>query len=140
MRLAISRDPYSLMNRLQQSMLEDDFFNMNWDDTELDMFEEGEEVIVQLKAPGFDDKSVEVSIEGNTLTITGNIEQTQEDEDKKRKYYRKEIRTQSFTRSVSLPAKVDPEKVDASFKNGLLTVRMAKAEEAKPRKIQVQIK
>lgn len=128
------------MNRLQQSMLEDDFFNMNWDDTELDMFEEGEEVIVQLKAPGFDDKSVEVSIEGNTLTITGNIEQTQEDEDKKRKYYRKEIRTQSFTRSVSLPAKVDPEKVDASFKNGLLTVRMAKAEEAKPRKIQVQIK
>jgi HSP20 family protein len=121
-------------------MLDNDLLDINWDDTQLDMYEEGDNVIVKLKAPGFDEKSIDISIEENTLTITGNLEKEEEEEDKKRKIYRKEIRTESFTRSVSLPCKVKAERAEAKFKNGILHLVLPKAEESKPKKISVQVK
>lgn len=127
-----------MLSRMQSAISEDDFFNLNWDDTQLDMYEEGDKIIVKLKAPGFDEKNIDISIEGNTLTITGNLEQEDHEEDKKRKFYRNEIRVQSFTRSVSLPAKVEANQADAHFKNGILHLALPKAEEAKPQKITIK--
>jgi len=124
-----------MLNRIQNSISEDDFFNINWDDTQLDMYEKDDKVIVTLKAPGFDEKSIDISIEDNTLTITGTVEAADEEEDKKRKYYRKEIRKQSFARSVSLPTRVIADKAEAEFKNGMLHLTLPKAAEALPKKI-----
>lgn len=129
-----------MLNRIQNSIAEEDFFNIGWDDTQLDMYEKDDKVIVTLKAPGFDEKSIDISIEDNTLTITGTAEATDEEEDKKRKYYRKEIRKQSFARSVSLPSRVIADKAEAEFKNGMLHLTLPKAEESLPKKIQVKVK
>jgi HSP20 family protein len=140
MRLALSRDPYTMMRRMQNSLVNDNFFDFEWDDTQMDVYEEGDDVVVSLKAPGFDEKNIDISVEDNTITITGNHEQTEEEEDKSKKYFRKEIRKESFARSATLPKRVQADKADASFKNGILTIRMPKAEEAKPRKISVNVK
>jgi len=109
-----------------------------WDNTELDMYEEDDGVIVKLKTPGFDDKNVDITVEDNSVTITGKAEKTEEEEDKKKKYYRKEISQKSFTRTVSLPSKVLAEQANAEFKNGILTLALPKAEESKPKKIMIK--
>lgn len=140
MRLTLSRDPLTMLNRMHNSLMDDEFFNVNWDDTQLDMYEEENKIVVQLKAPGFDEKNIEISVEGNNLTVTGNAEIREEEEDKKKKYYRKEIRTQSFTRSVSLPSRVKAEEAEAEFKNGILHLSLPKAEEALPKKIMINAK
>ena len=131
------RDPFTSLGRFQNALVDDDFFNLNWDDTQLDMYEEEDKIVVKLKAPGFDEKSIDISVEGNALTITGNVERQEEEEDKKKKYYRKEITSQSFTRSISLPAKVIAESAEGNFKNGILNLNLPKAEESKPKKIQI---
>lgn len=139
MRLTLARDPMTLMNRLQNSLLDDDLFNIDWDDIQLDMYEEDDKIIVKLKAPGFDEKNLDIAIEGNNLTITGNFEVKEEDQDTKRKYFRKEIRIRSFTRSISLPSKVVANEAKASFKAGILELVLPKAEEAKPQRISISV-
>jgi HSP20 family protein len=136
MRLTLSRDPITMMNRINGALSDENFFD--WDDTQLDMYEEEDKVIVKLKAPGFDEKNVEISVEDNTLTITGQAELEEEESDKSRKYYKREIRSQSFTRSVALPTGVVAEEAEANFKNGILHITMPKAEESKPKKISVK--
>ncbi len=116
----------------------DDDFSIDWNENELDMYEEEDNFIVKVKAPGFDEKNVEITLEDNTLTVTGKTESEEEEEDKKKKYYKKEIRSQSFTRTVQLPRKVESEKIDASFRNGMLTIKLPKAEEVKPRTIKIK--
>ncbi|MFW5702396.1 MAG: Hsp20/alpha crystallin family protein [Candidatus Dojkabacteria bacterium] len=140
MRLTLARDPFTMASRLSNMISDEDMFGIDWDDTQLDMYEKEDKIVVKLKAPGFDEKNIDISIEGNSLTITGNVEHSEEEEDKDKKYYRKEIRNQSFTRSVSLPSKVIAEEADAHFKNGILHLHLPKAEEAKPKKISVKVK
>lgn len=101
-----------------------------------DLAESDEEVTVRAELPGVDPEDVEISVAGNTLTISG--EKSQEREDKKRNYHYVERQFGSFRRSVPLPAYVDPDKVEATFRNGVLTVTVAKRPDAKPRRIQVK--
>ncbi|MBN1331812.1 Hsp20/alpha crystallin family protein [Candidatus Dojkabacteria bacterium] len=130
-------DPFSMARRMQSW---DEMFDLSeWDDTELDMFEEEDKVVIQLKAPGFDDKNVDITVEDNSVTITGNAESKEEEEDKKKKYYRKEISQRSFTRTVSLPSKVLAEQAKAEFKNGILHLELPKAEESKPKKVSIKV-
>jgi len=100
-----------------------------------DLAESDDEVVVRAEMPGVDPKEVEISVTGNALTISG--EKKEEHEDKRRNYHYVERQFGSFHRSVQLPAYVDPDKVDATFKNGVLTVTIAKKPDAKPRKIKV---
>lgn len=130
-------DPFRAPRRLQNL---NDFFDVaEWDDTELDLYEEEDQVVVQLKAPGFDEKNVDITVEDNSVTITGNSEKTEEEEDKKKKYYRKEISQKSFTRTVSLPSKVLADKATAEFKKGILHLHLPKAEESKPKKVNIKV-
>lgn len=129
-------DPFRAQRRM--SDLFEDQWMSNWDDTEMDLFEEDDNVIVKLKAPGFDEKNVDITVDANTLTITGKVEKSEEDENKKKKYYRKEISSRSFTRTVSLPTKVVSEQAKAKFKSGILTLTLPKAEEVKPKKINIE--
>lgn len=132
-------DPFTIARRMRERDWEDDWGLADWDDTELDMYEEEDQIILKLKAPGFDDKNVDITIEDNSLTITGNAETEEEEKSKNKKYYRKEITQRSFTRTVSLPAKVIAEKSDAKFKNGILHITLPKAEESKPKKVSINV-
>ena len=121
------------------------FWDDEWDiadypETEMDVYEENDNVIIKLKAPGFEEKNMDITIEDGVLTITGKSEKKEEDEDKDRKYYRKEISSQSFTRRVDLPVRVKAEKAEAVFKNGVLKLTLPKAEEAKPKSIKIEMK
>ena len=126
-------DPFAMARRMRDW---DDFDIVDWDDTEIDMYEEDDKVVVKLKAPGFNEKNVDITVEDNSLTITGTAEE--EKEDKNKKYYRKEITHRSFTRTVSLPTKVVADQAKAEFKNGILEIELPKAEESKPKKVQIK--
>jgi len=107
---------------------------------EIEMYEDNEDVVVKMKAAGFKPEDIEISIEGKVLTVTGKVEDEVEEEDKKRKYYYKEMRNESFTRSISLPTSVKSDEVNAEFKNGILKIKMPKVEEVKPKKISISVK
>ncbi|GMV96591.1 MAG: Hsp20/alpha crystallin family protein [Phycisphaerae bacterium] len=100
-----------------------------------DLAESDDEVMVRVELPGVEPGDLEVKVAGNTLTISG--EKKMEKEDKRRDYHYVERRFGSFHRSIDLPGCVDPDKVEAGFKNGVLTVTIAKRPEAKPRRIKV---
>jgi HSP20 family protein len=107
---------------------------------EMEMYEDDNNVVVKIKAAGFEPDQVEISIEGKVLSITGKLEQEKEEQDEKRKYYYKEMRNESFTRSISLPTSVKSDAVKAEMKNGILRVVLPKAEEVKPKKISISLK
>jgi HSP20 family protein len=95
------------------------------------------ELILTAELPGLRKEDVEIEIENNVLTIRGRKEETRE-EKSERRYHVWERRTGSFQRSFSLPRSVAGDQVAASFENGVLSVRMPKAPEAKGRKIEIK--
>lgn len=104
----------------------------------LDMYEEGNNVIVKADVPGFKSEEVKVDVTGDVLTIRG--ESKQEMEEKKQGYYMKERRYGTFSRSVALPPGVDKDRVDATFDDGVLTVTIPKTEAAKTKTVTVKPK
>jgi HSP20 family protein len=101
----------------------------------VDVVEESDAYLFQVDLPGVPKENVEITFEGNILTISGNRER--QEETANGQYRRIERRYGKFTRSFSLPSQVDTSKVDASFKDGVLLVRVPKAETAKARKIKI---
>lgn len=102
----------------------------------MDLAETENEVTVTAEVPGVDPKELQIDVNGNMLTVRG--EKKQEKEEKRKNYHYTECHYGSFQRSVQLPSSVDPEKVDAAFKDGVLTVTLAKRADAKPKKIAVR--
>lgn len=103
----------------------------------VDVYDDVEGVTVTADLPGMDPKSVDVSIEGATLCLSGT--RRLEREEKKDKYLRVERAYGDFCRTFTLPSTVDAEKARAELKYGLLKVFLPKTEEAKPRSIKVKI-
>ena len=102
----------------------------------VDIFQEGDNVVVEMEMPGVKTDQVDVSVENDVLTISAKKEEKKET--KKEDYYHKEIRRGSFTRSVILPMKVKGEDALAEVEEGVLKVTLPKADELKPKKIQVK--
>lgn len=102
----------------------------------LDLAETDNDVTVRAEVPGVNPKDVEVKVTGNLLTIRG--EKKEEKEEKKKEYYYAERQYGSFYRSVELPESVNPDKVDASYKDGVLTITVAKREDAKSKRVPVR--
>ena len=103
----------------------------------VDINETKDAYVVKGELPGVDKDNVDISIEDNLLVIRGEKKVESDSDDDK--YHRKECVYGSFERSFSLPKQVDVNKVEASFNNGVLKLNIPKAEEAKPKQIQVQI-
>ena len=101
----------------------------------LDVKTTGDELVVEAALPGVKPEDVNVSVLGDTLTISAShrAEESREDEG----YSYREIRRGSFTRTVTLPSGVKADAATATFENGMLTLHFPKAEEAKPRQIPV---
>jgi len=104
----------------------------------LDVNETPEAVIVKAEIPGIPVKDVDISLTGDVLTISG--EKKDEKEEKGENYHRVERSFGSFRRSVSLPSYIDAAKVEASAKDGILTITIGKKPEVKPRKIDVKVR
>lgn len=103
----------------------------------VDIREDDEQILLQADIPGLEQKDIKVHIENNQLTIAG--ERRFEDEQKRDSYHRIERAYGHFSRTFQLGSTADPEKIKASYKNGVLTVSLPKREEAKPRSIDVQV-
>lgn len=103
----------------------------------VDIVEDDKEYLIKAELPEVDKNDVKVTLERGVLTISG--ERKAEKEEKGKKYHRIERSYGSFVRSFTLPDDADANRVTADFKNGVLHVRVQKAEEAKPRQIDVKI-
>jgi HSP20 family protein len=104
----------------------------------VDMYETDEEVVVKTAVPGVKSEDIDVSITGDVLTIKG--ETKAEEKVEKANYIRQERRYGVFSRSLSLPSTVVADKATAEFENGVLILTLPKAEEVKPKTIQVKAK
>ena len=104
----------------------------------LNMYEDGEALYVEALAPGVDPGSMELTVVGNVLTITGEKYRVPEAV-KPESYHRSERATGRFVRSIELPVDVDEDKVEANYRNGLLVVTLPKSEHAKPKQINVKV-
>lgn len=103
----------------------------------VDLAESDDEYLLTAEIPGIDPRAVEISVTGNTLTLKA---EKKPDESKPvRSVHRTERVYGAFQRMVSLPGDVDPDAVKASSKDGVLTIRLGKREEAKPRSIEVKV-
>ena len=102
----------------------------------MDVYETEDKIVATLELPGIEPDKVDVSVEDSTLTVTGTREFA--DEVNEESYHRVERRYGSFTRAITLPPTADTDKVNANFDKGVLTIEVAKAERAKPKKIDVK--
>ena len=103
----------------------------------LDVSETKEAVIVRADVPGIDPEDLEITISGNVLTIKG--EKKQEHEEKGENFYRVERSYGSFVRSVQIPTEIETDKIEASYKNGVLKITLPKKAEAKGKQIPVKV-
>ncbi len=103
----------------------------------VDVIETDEEYIVVADLPGVDRKDLELSVTGSLMSIKG--DKKAELESEKKRIFRKETWVGSFSRTINLPAQVDSGRIEAELKDGVLTVRLAKREEAKTKLITVKV-
>ncbi len=135
-------DPFRQMMSLRQMMdrLFEDAFVMPQEGQTggmgrgtLDVYEEGNNVVVEASLPGMKPEDVDVTVEGGMLTIRG---ETKADEERKdRNYLVREHRRGSFYRTVRLPDNVDTDKVQANFDNGVLRITFPRSEQSKAKRI-----
>jgi HSP20 family protein len=103
----------------------------------MDLVETRDHFVLKADLPGMTESDVNVELENNVLTISG--ERRTEHEERHEGYYRIERATGAFSRSLSLPEGIDAEAVAAAFDNGVLTVRISKPAQAKPRKVKIGV-
>jgi HSP20 family protein len=140
----MARSPFRELARLEREM--DDMFSRfpawPWGERErgwapaVDMIDHKDEFVLRADLPGLDEKDIEVTVEDGTVTIRG--ERKEETEEKKEDYYYSERSYGVFARALPLPAGVEPDKVRATFKKGVLEVHLPKAKEAKGKKIEIK--
>lgn len=103
----------------------------------VDVYEHNGELVVKAELPDMKREDIDVTVENSTLTLRG--ERRMEEEIKQENYHRIERAYGSFSRAFTLPSTVDPSKISAEYKNGVLTVRLPLREEARPRSIKVNV-
>ena len=103
----------------------------------LDVYDEKDRFLVSIELPGLKKEEISLSFHDGVLTVSG--ERKHEREGKEGETFRSERYFGKFQRSVSVPAAVDAGKVTASYKDGVLLIDLPKAEEAKPKQIQVNV-
>jgi len=112
-------------------------FRMSLRTPALEVYEEGDELVVKGELPGITQEDLDIELTGTTLTIKG--EKKREREVKEEDYYRCERSYGAFTRTIELPYEVQADKVKATLKNGVLDVRLQKTEEAKKKTVKIKV-
>jgi len=144
--------PSKEMERLFEDFIEDPFFTgirrrlpmwrrfreLEAISPAVDMIDKKNEIVVKAEVPGVEKDDISISLTDNTLTIKG--ETKKEKEEKDEDYYYSEISYGSFARTLTLPEKVQSDKVKANFKNGILEIHLPKSPESKAKEIKVEVK
>ncbi len=103
----------------------------------VDVVENKDDFIVKASVPGINPDDLDVSYADDTLTIKGEIKS--DNEDKENQFHLHERRYGSFSRSISLPTKIKGDAIKASYQNGVLSLRLPKAEQVKPKRIAIKV-
>ena len=101
----------------------------------VDIYEREDKLYIEAELPGFDKKEIKVDVKGKLLTLSG--ERSNDEEVKEENRYRKERRFGSFERTFKLPFEASEEQINATYKDGLLTLIVEKPEEQKPKQITI---
>ena len=104
----------------------------------VDMFDKDNEIVVKAEVPGIDKENIKISVSGSVLTIKG--EMKKEEEVKEEDYYYAERSYGSFSRSLTLPCKVEEGKIKAEYKDGILELHLPKEAKSQPKEIKVDVK
>ena len=136
--------PFGDLLSLRQAMdrlFEESFVNprtWSWGQGDLvpmDVYATDDDFVVEANLPGVKPEEVDITVEGNTLTIAGETRSSRKEEEGAT--ILAEIKRGRFTRTMSLPAGLEPDKAKATFEDGVLTLRIPKAEQVKPRQIKI---
>ncbi len=147
--MAITRwDPFREMTTLQNrlnSIFQD--FNRGNAENEpvataafvppVDIYEDGQKIVLKLEVPGMKQEDLDIQLENNTLIVRG--ERKFEKEEKEENFHRIERRYGSFYRAFTIPNTVNPDSVKADYDAGVLSIKLEKRAEAKPKQIKVQV-
>lgn len=137
------RDMFSFRNRINH-MFDDVFYPINRDEVEfsmgswnpvVDVYDNDDSIVIKAELPGIDKEGIEIDVKDRVLTLKG--ERSSESEVKDDNYYRRERSFGKFERAFTLPADVDPDKIKADYKDGVLKIDIPKPEEKKPRQITI---
>ncbi|MCS7006000.1 MAG: Hsp20/alpha crystallin family protein [Thermoleophilia bacterium] len=101
-----------------------------------DMYETDKELVVELDVPGFEERELELAVSDHTLTVKG--ERTTEKEEKEKTFYLHERLEKRFERKFTLPPEADLDRVEATFRKGVLEIHVPKLEQAKARTIPIK--
>jgi HSP20 family protein len=133
------RDPFADTASLRQAMdrlLEEGFPRPSRHWLPVDVYETASALVIKAALPGMKPDEVDISIDGDTLTITGAF--TADEESVDREYHRRELHVGTFERALRLPERFQTEKTEAVFENGILTLTIPKVEQAEVKHIKVQ--
>ena len=112
-------------------------FSYSKNEPALDLLENDDELVVKIDLPGFDEKDIELHLVDNGLSVSA--KKNYENKSETDRFYRQERFTGNYQRSIKFNTRIDREKISASYKNGVLTVKCPKAEEDKPKRIDVKV-
>jgi len=133
----------ALHNRINR-LFDDTFFRTGWSDEDVslgawypavDMYDQDGHLVIKAELPGLSKKDISIDVKDGVLTLKG--ERSLENEVREENYYRKERAFGKFQRSFTLPADVDPNKIKAEFKDGLLKIEVPMPEEKRPKQITI---
>lgn len=147
----LQSSPFSLIEDLQSDLnrfFNNSVMNISRSDSSLrpfqnwlpstDIHDAGDKLVVKTDLPGLEKKDIDISVQGNTLFIKGEKKHEKEIDDAG--YLRSERFYGHFERAIPLTEDINPEKIEAEYKNGVLTVNVSKLDSAKPKQIKVNIK
>ena len=138
-------NPFNDLRTLQNRLFEPFFGRFNFMDDALasgtwapavDVAEEADTIHVKVEVPGMEEKDLKINYEDGLLTVSGERQFEQRED---RSYHRIERSYGNFVRSFSLPRSVDPSRIAANYRNGVLEIEIPKKEEARPRQIGINI-
>ena len=104
----------------------------------VDMYQTQDDIVVKAAVPGVKPEDIDIAVTGDILTIKGELKEEEKVEEGN--YLRQERRYGQFMRELALPTQVNADKAKAEFEHGVLTLRLPKAEEVKPKSIRVKAK
>jgi HSP20 family protein len=110
--------------RLFDEIFETPFPSLTRSINDMEMYQEGSEIVVKLQAPGFKEDDIQITLDNRVLTIEGKVSSEEEKESQDRHYYFTSISKESFSRSVQLPGDIDEDSVTADYKDGEITIRV----------------
>lgn len=140
--------PLHEMERMLEELVQSRFFAPSWFprfkfpefadvSTSVDMFEEGEDLVIKAEIPGMQKNEISIDFSGDLVTISG--EKKSEERTERKDFYRVERSFGAFSRKLRLPVEIQIDKTKATFNNGVLEIRMPKSEEEKQKVHKIKV-